>query len=115
MHDATFRHAAGGVTELGTQEAVNALMRDGARACTDCGGRARPGSRTRPRVQVAAAIAPLAPKPGHRVGVERREQAPGSTSRGPADGGCSSVTGSWPCRCRRARTRPPCDGERQPG
>ncbi|MEU9381315.1 DUF6233 domain-containing protein [Streptomyces sp. NPDC048279] len=35
-HDATCRHASGGGTELGTQEAVNALMRDGARACTDC-------------------------------------------------------------------------------
>ncbi|MFI0961388.1 DUF6233 domain-containing protein [Streptomyces sp. NPDC021080] len=108
MHDATCRHAAGGGTELGTQEALDALMRDGPRACADCGSRARPGARTRPGVQIAAAITPLAPKPGHRVGVERREQAPGSTSRGPADGGCSSV--SWPCRCRRARTRPPCDG-----
>lgn len=36
VHDATCRHAAGGGTELGTLEAVDALMRDGARACTDC-------------------------------------------------------------------------------
>ncbi|MGA5556126.1 DUF6233 domain-containing protein [Streptomyces lavendulocolor] len=36
VHDAMCRHAAGGGTELGTLEAVNALMRDGARACTDC-------------------------------------------------------------------------------
>ncbi|MEU0843973.1 DUF6233 domain-containing protein [Streptomyces sp. NPDC005962] len=27
---------SGGGTELGTQEALDALMRDGARACTDC-------------------------------------------------------------------------------
>ncbi|MBL1110582.1 hypothetical protein JK361_39595 [Streptomyces sp. 5-8] len=36
MHDAMCRHAAGGGTELGTLEAVDALMQDGARACTDC-------------------------------------------------------------------------------
>lgn len=36
MHDASCRHAAGGGTELGTQEAVDALMWDGTRACTDC-------------------------------------------------------------------------------
>ncbi|MGW5096345.1 DUF6233 domain-containing protein [Streptomyces nodosus] len=36
VHDATCRHAAGGGTELGTQEAVDALMREGAHACTDC-------------------------------------------------------------------------------
>ncbi|MGC0328078.1 hypothetical protein RKD23_001068 [Streptomyces sp. SAI-170] len=36
VHDAMCRHAAGGGTELGTLEAVNALMRDRARACTDC-------------------------------------------------------------------------------
>ncbi|MEV5150906.1 DUF6233 domain-containing protein [Streptomyces werraensis] len=36
VHDAMCRHAAGGGTELGTLEAVDALMRDGARACTDC-------------------------------------------------------------------------------
>jgi hypothetical protein len=36
VHDAACRHASGGGTELGTQEAVDALMRDGARACTDC-------------------------------------------------------------------------------
>ncbi|MEU5626275.1 DUF6233 domain-containing protein [Streptomyces tendae] len=36
VHDATCRHAVGGGTELGTQEALDALMREGARACTDC-------------------------------------------------------------------------------
>ncbi|QUW78512.1 hypothetical protein SMIR_04660 [Streptomyces mirabilis] len=36
VHDAACRHASGGGTELGTQEAVDALMRDGFRACTDC-------------------------------------------------------------------------------
>ncbi|MFF7543375.1 DUF6233 domain-containing protein [Streptomyces canus] len=36
VHDAMCRHAAGGGTELGTQEAVDALMREGARACTEC-------------------------------------------------------------------------------
>ncbi|MFD7898222.1 DUF6233 domain-containing protein [Streptomyces sp. NPDC059743] len=30
------RHAAGAGRELGTQEAVDALMREGAQACTDC-------------------------------------------------------------------------------
>ncbi|WP_268830454.1 DUF6233 domain-containing protein [Streptomyces sp. WAC05374] len=36
VHDAMCRHAAGGGTEVGTLEALDALMRDGARACTDC-------------------------------------------------------------------------------
>lgn len=36
VHDATCRRAAGSGTELGTQAAVDALMREGARACTEC-------------------------------------------------------------------------------
>lgn len=36
VHDALCRHAAGGGAELDTLEAVNALMRDGARTCTYC-------------------------------------------------------------------------------
>ncbi|WP_432012670.1 DUF6233 domain-containing protein [Streptomyces cucumeris] len=36
VHDAGCRHAAGGGTELGAQEAMDALMRDGARACNEC-------------------------------------------------------------------------------
>lgn len=36
MHDATCCHATGGGTELGTPEAVDALMQDGAGTCTDC-------------------------------------------------------------------------------
>ncbi|MFD5111740.1 DUF6233 domain-containing protein [Streptomyces sp. NPDC058391] len=36
VHDAACRHAGPGGRELGTLEALDALMRDGARACTDC-------------------------------------------------------------------------------
>ncbi|MFF5273777.1 DUF6233 domain-containing protein [Streptomyces sp. NPDC000133] len=36
VHDATCRHAASSGTELGTQVAVDALMREDARACTEC-------------------------------------------------------------------------------
>lgn len=36
VHDAMCRHAAGSGTELGTQEAVDALTREGARACAEC-------------------------------------------------------------------------------
>ncbi|WP_421111248.1 DUF6233 domain-containing protein [Streptomyces sp. NEAU-S77] len=37
MHDAACRHVAdNGGKELGTMEALDALMRPGARACHDC-------------------------------------------------------------------------------
>lgn len=36
VHDAACRRAAGGGTELGTPEALDALMRPGAKACHDC-------------------------------------------------------------------------------
>ncbi|MCB5908113.1 DUF6233 domain-containing protein [Streptomyces sp. SF28] len=36
VHDAACPHVGGGGTELGTIEVLDALMREGARACRDC-------------------------------------------------------------------------------